>query len=185
MDSRLNGLKQYPRAMKPYVLTLYEIIRENKPEKVLEIGVQNGISTKTILTAMGANGNGKLISVDHKHRETILDADFSDLKDRWKLIVGNSHDQNTITEVVESLSEEEKFDILFIDGDHKMPGIQQDWEAYTPLVKSGGIILMHDIINPNEEVSQVWDKITWEKFAFTWGLARNRIPVGFGIVRKP
>jgi len=185
MDKRLDALKQYPRAMRFYVLTLYEIIRESKPNKVLSIGVQNGISDKCILIAMGMNKFGTLVSVDQKHRETILDAEYSDVKDRWKFIKGNSHSPETLQAVKDTLVDGEKFDILFLDGDHRMPGIQQDWNDYMPLVKPGGLIIFHDTINPNEQVKEVWNHIDWEKFNFTWGIARSHIPVGFGICRKP
>lgn len=185
MDSRLEAVKAYPRAMNFYVLTLYEIIKESSPEVIIEIGTQNGQSTKAMLLGMKDSGNqGRMISLDHKDRQTILDAEYSDMKSVWKFIQGDSHQPESLEAVKESLNGS-LADVLFIDGDHKMPGVQQDFDQYTPLVKPGGVIIMHDIINPNEQVSQCWDAITWEKFAFTWGKARNRVPVGFGLVRKP
>jgi predicted O-methyltransferase YrrM len=36
-------------------------------------------------------------------------------------------------------------DVLFIDGDHSYEGVKRDWELYSPLVRAGGLIGLHDI----------------------------------------
>jgi hypothetical protein len=38
-------------------------------------------------------------------------------------------------------------DFLFIDGDHSYEGVKKDFEMYSPLVKSGGLIAFHDIVD--------------------------------------
>jgi predicted O-methyltransferase YrrM len=177
--------KQYPRAMQSYVYMLYEFVLEYRPKKMLEIGVQNGQSTKTILMAMNEIKFGKLVSIDHKRRESILDQNHADLKEYWHFIQGNSHAPETFQAAKDALEEGEQYDMLFIDGDHKYPGVKNDFEEYTRLVKPGGIILLHDITNQNEGVRDLWNEILWDKFGITWGRARNNVVPGFGIVRKP
>jgi len=187
MDKRLETLKKLNRAMQSYTLMLYEIILESRPERVLEIGTQRGQSTKTMLLAMKKNNLGVLISIDHKSRHDIMDAEYPDVKPYWRFIKGSSHDSETLKAAKDAFEDDKLYDLLFIDGDHKMPGIQQDWDDYVPLVKPGGVIIMHDICNANEEVSVAWNNIPkdWEKFAFNWGKAQNSIIPGLGIVRKP
>lgn len=185
IDSRLEQQKSYGRAMQSYVLMLYEFVLEYKPKKMLEIGVQNGQSTKTILMAMNRNGMGQLTSIDHKRRQDILDAEYPDLKKYWNFIVGSSHCPSTLQAAKNSLADGELYDMAFIDGDHKYLGVKQDWDEYTPLVKPGGIIMLHDTVNQNEGVNQLWDEITWEKFNIDWGRARNHVIPGFGIIKKP
>lgn len=185
IDSRLGQQKSYPRAMQSYVMMLYEFVLELKPKKMLEIGVKTGQSTKTILMAMGNNKFGKLISVDIKNRGDILDADYSDLKEYWHLIKGDSSAPETIQSVKDTLEDDEKFSIIFIDGAHKLPIVQLDWDNYEPLLAPGGLLLMHDVTNKNEEVDQVWGKITYPKFCINWGRAANGVIPGFGIVQKP
>lgn len=41
-----------------------------------------------------------------------------------------------------------KIDLLFIDGDHSYAGVLRDIEAWTPKVKTGGIVLFHDAAPP-------------------------------------
>lgn len=185
MDQRLEQQKNYGRAMQSYVLMLHEFIWELKPNKVLEIGVQNGQSTKSILMALNMNKSGLLVSIDHKRRHSILDTEYSDLKQYWHFIMGSSHDPNVFQQAKDQLAEGELYDIAFIDGDHKYPGVKQDFDEYSQLVKPGGIILLHDTINKNEGVKDLWAEITWEKFNIDWGRARNSVIPGFGIVRKP
>lgn len=42
------------------------------------------------------------------------------------------------------LIESEPCDFLFIDGDHSYEGVKTDWELWTPLVSTGGIVALHD-----------------------------------------
>ena len=36
------------------------------------------------------------------------------------------------------------FDFVFIDGDHSYRGLEADWEAWSPLLRSSGIVALHD-----------------------------------------
>lgn len=40
-----------------------------------------------------------------------------------------------------------KLDLLFLDGDHTYEGVKKDYENFSPLVRSGGIIAFHDIVD--------------------------------------
>ena len=52
-----------------------------------------------------------------------------------------------------------------IDGDHSYAGVKRDFELYSPLVKSGGVIGMHDIVDSPRhrrkkcDVYRFWDEI--------------------------
>src|SRR6188768_3564177 len=48
-----------------YAQVLHEQVLREKPEVVVEVGLANGVSTLSILSALEANrGNGRLISID-------------------------------------------------------------------------------------------------------------------------
>ncbi len=184
MNERLESLKNWKRGMRSYVLTLYEIILETRPEFVFETGTQRGQSTKTILLAMKENNFGKLISVDHKSRYDILDYEYPDLKEYWNFIKGSSHDAKTLQAVKETLPEGKLFDVFFVDGDHSYEGVKADFNDYYPLIKKGGLIIMHDVCNANAGVKDFWPEIKDDKFLFNWGKAQNSIIPGLGLVRK-
>ncbi len=186
MDKRLTDLKNWERAMISYVLMLYEFVQEIRPKRVLEIGVQGGQSTKTILLALAKNDFGILTSIDHKRRGELLDGEYPDVKKYWNFIRGDSHAPETLEAAKEALGDDEYYDILFIDGDHTYEGAKQDFMSYRDLVRPGGLIFMHDTVNRNEGVKELWKEITWEKFNIDWGRTRKaHITPGFGIIRKP
>lgn len=53
-------------------------------------------------------------------------------------------------------------DFLFIDGDHMFDAVKKDYEMYSPLVRAGGVIVLHDIAvkdNPTVEIAKFWETI--------------------------
>jgi predicted O-methyltransferase YrrM len=40
------------------------------------------------------------------------------------------------------------FDFVFVDADHTYEGLRGDWEGWSPLIESGGIIALHDSLMP-------------------------------------
>lgn len=185
MDPTLESIKMYPRAMHFYIYTIYEFVLEMKCKKVLTLGIQNGQADRAILLALGQNKFGTLVSVDHKNRSTILDTSFRDYKKYWKFIRGDTTKEETIKAVKETLKDDEQFDFLLIDAGHDYESVKQDWDNYTPLVRSGGVVFLHDTVNKNAGVNKLWKEITFEKFNCNWGLARSNIIVGMGIVKIP
>lgn len=43
-------------------------------------------------------------------------------------------------------------DFVFIDGDHSEQGLLADWQAWSPLVESGGIVALHDSRSSNDRL---------------------------------
>ncbi len=52
-------------------------------------------------------------------------------------------------------SHDDRYDIVFIDGDHSYEGVKQDYA----LCKANNFIIFHDIANANTGVKQLWDEI--------------------------
>jgi len=74
----------------------------------------------------------------------------------------DSHQQSTLAEL-EKLLGGRRVDLLFIDGDHRYEGVKRDFQMYAPLVRSGGLIVFHDILeHPNVplcKVSEFWAEV--------------------------
>jgi cephalosporin hydroxylase len=85
------------------------------------------------------------------------------LNQKLHLIRGDSHDPAIQSLVRSRMGKNRKLDLLFIDGDHTYEGVKADFEAYAPLVRSGGVIAFHDIAeHPKEsgcEVARFWQEI--------------------------
>jgi predicted O-methyltransferase YrrM len=125
---------------------LFGLIREIKPQKVLEIGRYKGGSTLLIAAAM--NGEGEFWSVDIGAKEARLqgiktarsfDEQLADASRRLGLkvniIVGDSRTVEVNTGVV---------DLVLIDGDHSFEGVKNDFERFGRRVRVGGAILFDD-----------------------------------------
>jgi len=161
------------------VLLLYELVLESRPDYVLEIGTGQCQSTRTILGALSDNKKGKLVSIDLRNRSGKI---TDDLKPYFHQVVGNSHESD-VFEVVKKQFDK-PIDILFIDGDHKYEGAKKDFEMYVPLVKKGGLIIMHDTVNIREGVKDFWKEIKYPKVNLEYGKAAYDIVPGLGIINK-
>lgn len=77
------------------------------------------------------------------------------------MVIGKSQDVGTHEKVL-GLLDGKSVDLLYIDGDHMLPAVTQDWALYSPLVRQGGIIVLHDAViedNPTVEVYQFYREI--------------------------
>jgi predicted O-methyltransferase YrrM len=83
-----------------------------------------------------------------------------------------------------------KIDYLHIDGSHKYEDVRDDFKRYAPLVPSGGIIQLHDVVNVHPATGKpygtkrFWEEISpkYPKHACFTSTTPGRVP-GIGILR--
>ena len=82
------------------------------------------------------------------------------------LLLADSHRPETLERVRACLGDggvARPLDFAFIDGDHTYDGVRQDFFMYGPLVRAGGLIAFHDIVErpayPDIEVHRFWNEI--------------------------
>lgn len=79
-----------------------------------------------------------------------------------RVLTGDSHDPRFRAQLVTTLAGR-PIDFLFLDGDHSLAGIRQDFADYAPLVRAGGLIACHDIVPqqpfPTTQVHLFWQEI--------------------------
>ena len=107
---------------------------------------------------------------------------------RLEILCGNSHETAFKSRLVKTL-DGRPIDFLFIDGDHSLAGIRQDFADYSPLVRPGGLIACHDIVPqqpfPETQVPTFWaelkaeGKYQVEEFVEDW----NQVGYGIGVVQ--
>lgn len=73
-------------------------------------------------------------------------------------------------------------DLLHIDGDHSYETARSDYELYAPLVRSGGTIIVHDVVS-YDDVARMWADCCADKLdAFViHEPATATAPAGMGI----
>ncbi|MFZ5907171.1 MAG: class I SAM-dependent methyltransferase [Nitrospirota bacterium] len=64
---------------------------------------------------------------------------------RMYLLREDSHKTAT-QEKVKKILRDRSIDLLFLDGDHRYSGVKKDFRMYSPLVKKGGLVVLHDIL---------------------------------------
>lgn len=115
-----------------YVKPLSELVEKFKPQKGLEIGFCWGASAYAYLEAT----NGTLLSVDindGKNMEAIFKEVYGE---RWNIIYGDSR------VVLPGITE--KFDWIYVDGDHYYNSAITDMRNAWKLLKIGGLMCCDD-----------------------------------------
>lgn len=140
-----------------------------KPKVVCEIGTARGGTLW--LWCQLADPNAFLISIDLPGGKFGGGYDAADVPklltmtehhQKMQLFRGDSHSPDML-KCLNRVLEGRKIDLLMIDGDHTYEGVKQDWEMYSPLVKSGGIVIFHDIVEhffmPECKVDKLWEEL--------------------------
>lgn len=100
------------------------------------------------------------------------------------MVTGDSHKTETLNDV-KSILNNEKVDLLFIDGDHTYEGVKQDYLLYKELVNIGGYIVFHDINDTqhhrdrNVFVGKLWNTLEGDKIEFNI----NKHWAGIGVIQ--
>ena len=167
-------------------------IDEIRPGKTyLEIGSFRGGSLSLYGRQMEAGA--KLVSVDRPLSKPGIREDLStaiiDLRTDgydavW--IEGNSHAPEIVARVREAAP---VVDVLFIDGDHTADGVMQDVANYVPLVRSGGLVVFHDV-GPCDWTADGRGKVVFDACFAAWrSVAKDnkrkmivQINSGYGLV---
>jgi len=142
---------------------LLEIYGRLKPRTVLEIGSAKGGVLYQLMKC--AEPGGLFVSVDI----VSLSVDIASCSGGWQewaarfghtlhIVVGDSAAPDIISKVKSLVP---KVDFLMIDGDHLYEPVKRDFLNYGPLVRLGGVIILHDIVTawPGCEVSKLWAEL--------------------------
>jgi glycosyltransferase involved in cell wall biosynthesis/cephalosporin hydroxylase len=164
----LGGI-QKPGEIEPMV----KLVRELAPAVVVEIGSAQGGTLFAWCKA--AAPDALVVSIDlpggdfggiqgdtYGQRNYRRMAGYRREGQTLKFVQGNSQSEKT-KEALLKVLDGRPIDFLFIDGDHAYEGVKRDYELYSPLVREGGLIGFHDVVNhPAEPLCQVdkfWNEI--------------------------
>ena len=186
MDFKTKGLYRVDSVQKrEEILALTKAVNSIKPKTILEIGTCNG---------------GTFFIWANLASECIITCDLNKSKVReefYKYFPPEKSNANVIT--LEGDSHKPEFldlvkkhlngravDFLFIDGDHTEAGVRSDYNMYNHLVRSGGIIAFHDILEkqptPNNQVYYFWKEIKKSTNTEEFVKDHNQTGCGIGII---
>ena len=169
LDFRFLNVHVSAMQVRQEIIALAEEVRALRPQTVLEIGTAKG-GTLLLFSRLSAP-TAHLVSVDlpfgkfgggYPPYKTGLYRSFAVAGQRLSLIRSDSHDPKTV-EQVRSLLNGRTVDFLFIDGDHSLRGVTEDFQHYSQFVTDGGRIAFHDIVpGPADAVGGVpefWNQL--------------------------
>lgn len=164
------------------IMSLARAVAELKPKNILEIGTARG-GTLFIWANLAS---GKVVSCDLEDagaRRSLYEA-FPPPASHCKVthLSGDSHNSEFRKKVEAELAGEQ-VDFLFIDGDHTEVGVEADYNDYHHLVRPGGIIAFHDIVEkqpiPTNQVFYFWQRL--KQHANTEEFVNDPRQTGYGI----
>lgn len=140
-----------PGQVRSEIIRLTSLVRSLQPRVVVEIGTATGGTL--FLWCANAAPDATVISIDlpngihgggYPYWKTFLYRGFANKKQAVRLFRGDSHSLEMLTQLKAALAGRH-IDFLFIDGDHTYNGVRKDFENYSPLVKPGGVVALHDV----------------------------------------
>jgi len=139
-----------------YGLIHYAFIQNNKPKRILCIGSRKGYIPAVCALACKSNGLGHVDFVDPGYGKSDVGKNWSGVG-FWKKNDPGAHFQKLglhswITTHVTTSREFSKqhksriYDYVYIDGNHSYEGIKTDYQLFWPKLKSGGFMVLHDVV---------------------------------------
>lgn len=170
------------------ITSLARAVAAISPRTILEIGTAHG-GTLLIWAALASD---TVISCDLVSKD--VQAEF--LRSlpppgsacKVTLLQGDSHSARFRERIIGTL-EGRHVDFLFIDGDHTREGALADFESYSPLVRPGGLVAFHDIVElqplATNQVFSVWESLK-HRFEYSEFIDDpNQRGYGIGLLRMP
>ena len=124
----------------------YWLVRHLQPDVVVETGVAAGWSSRAFLTALEANGHGRLLSSDLPY-PGMTDSDAmvgvvvpEGLRDRWRLDLDG--DDKNLRRFVRTLT---RIDLFHFDSDKSRAGRSRAMALVEPLLTPSTVVVMDDI----------------------------------------
>lgn len=134
------GIGQVPDEVQRF----HAFLRDRSPRVVCEIGTYSGghfyLLSRSLPTVT------TLIGLDLRVRNRALLRRLAPSNLDVHLIDGDSR-STPVRSAVDGALGGHQLDVLFIDGDHTYDGIRSDYLNYRDLVRDGGVIAFHDIVD--------------------------------------
>lgn len=164
---------------------LAPFVADLKPQTILEIGIYKG-GWPYVLAPWFAEG-AHIIGIDamirHRQddgRDELLSMVARLKADGFAVSLFESRSDNPAT-LIAMRAMKGKIDLLHIDGAHSYEGALFDWQNYGPLVRPGGLAVLHDI---GTQTSQMNVKRLWEEIVVEFPGRTHEIYIqnGIGVV---
>jgi cephalosporin hydroxylase len=134
-----------------FVRAIWSLVRQIRPNIVVETGVAHGMTSRFILEALDRNAAGNLWSIDlppvnpESREEVGIAVDGAALRNRWSYIRGTSR-----RKLPALLSQLRRVDLFIHDSMHSARNVTFEMDLAWKYLSPGGVMVVDDIdINPS------------------------------------
>ncbi len=158
-------------------LALAALLESAQPKQIFEIGTYKGITSDFFLQVLPhchvisiAQVNSRRDWFKKKFNHTQLSIEEigsfvpKERKMRFTQVIGDSHE----IKAEEFIHKHGKIDLIFINGNHSIKGIEQNTKLAFKLISSSGVISWHEA-NPNESVRRYLESELQKPILATYG----------------
>jgi len=134
----------------------HHLVRGMGLHRVLELGTNVGMSGSYIASALQAETEGKLVTLEGSEAVSEVARQVFEaqgLEDRVTRIIGPFHET-----LAGCLTEHGPFDLVFVDGHHDGPATVEYFHTIRPHVASSGLMIFDDI-RWSESMAEAWSEI--------------------------
>ena len=143
-------------------------LRDLAPQTIVEVGTHKGGNSFLFCHALPSAKLVVGVDLCVQNAEKLIH--FVRPGQAYRALHGDSQTEAMKRRVMQKLGGCQ-VDFLFIDGDHSYAGVKADFELYSPLVRSGGLVALHDIVSDHRtrygretgcyagEVHQYWAEL--------------------------
>ena len=126
-------------------LLIYALILEYDIKSFLEIGFGRGYGTLCAAMAMHENGGGTITTVDPNFDQNHIERLKQAFPKEWfdMITFASGYSQEYLS------GNEEKYDFIYVDGDHRYEAVKRDWELCED--RYDKVLLFDDYIPPKDD----------------------------------
>jgi len=191
LQTVLDSLGGVPPHRPAELLFQWQRLARLRPSVFIEVGSRHGLGLRCWAEACAEDA--LVIAVDWPNQGWGAEGSLDLLRKNLRviqdggrdigLILGDSHSKEVQQEVM-CMLDGRPVDAVHIDGDHTYRGSKLDWEFFSPLVRPGGLVMLHDVhpVQKNEhiQVHRVFSEI--EQTHRTESLMLYETNCGAGVV---
>ncbi len=149
MDASGKAISPFPTSIpRDDGIAIYNLVRNLKPKKTLEIGMAYGLSTLFICQALFDNGKGSHSAIDPEQNSRWGSIGMKNLHDCGLEKLCRLYEEDSSYALPRLCAQNERFDFIFIDGIHHFDHALLDFFYSDRLLAGNGYIMLHDTWMP-------------------------------------
>ena len=135
----------HPLQKRDELISLVTRVQQMDASRICEIGTASGGTLCALARAARPEARLATIDLSLPWARRVACRRLASRGQRIECIEGDSHATATRDRIAAFLGES-GWDLLLIDGDHSLSGVERDFSLYSPAVRRGGLIVLHDIV---------------------------------------